>query len=149
MSEDPTIPSGSSAETAKIIARVCDETKAVDINVVDMTGRSSLADFFIVCTGNSEPHLRAIADHVREVLIKQGRYPLNTDGAAGNQWVVQDYGSVILHILNPDTRRYYNLESLWRSSRDDQPSTWLCPDSEILSDEPMGRRPPPKRPGAR
>jgi len=90
------------------------EKKAVDIVALDMAGISSFTDFFVVCSADSEPQLKAIASEIRRVLREDhGRKPLSEDGFPASRWVVLDYGDVIVHIFQGDMRGHYGLEKLW------------------------------------
>lgn len=66
-----------------------------------------------VCSGNSMPHIRAIADHVRSALAEQGVRPRGADGDPASRWMVLDYGVLIIHVLEPEMRNFYSLEQLW------------------------------------
>lgn len=93
---------------------LADNKKAEDIVVLDVSKISSVTDFFVIVTGTSEPHLRAIADEVTETLkLEDGEIPHSVDGALSGGWVVLDYFDVIVHIMRADARKLYDLESLW------------------------------------
>ncbi len=117
-------------ELAQACVAVCQETKAEDIILFDVQGKTILADYFIVCSGNSRPHIRALADHLKTAMLEHGLRPRGLDGVPGNnQWVVLDYGAIIIHILDHEARRFYRLEELWddrkivfRSSADTPPA---------------------------
>ena len=93
-----------------------------------MRGISSFTDFFVICSGTSEPHLKAIASEVREKMReKYHEKPTFADGAPASHWVVLDYSDVMLHIFTEDKRTYYDLESLWGDAKqtrldDDMPA---------------------------
>lgn len=74
---------------------------------------TSLADFFIICSAESEPQIRAIVDAVYELLSKKGSKPLGVEGREASQWVLVDYNDVILHIFKKEAREFYNLDRLW------------------------------------
>jgi ribosome-associated protein len=89
------------------------DKKAENIVLLDLRGISSVADYFVVCSGGSERQLRAIADSVDEGIQKSlKRAPRQIEGLGGG-WVLVDYGDVIVHIFSPSLRAYYNLEALW------------------------------------
>ena len=83
--------------------------------MLDLRGISTFTDFFVVCSGTSEPHLKAIAGEVEKQLREQedGARPTAVDGFPASQWVVIDYGGVLVHIFHSDKRSYYALEDLW------------------------------------
>jgi ribosome-associated protein len=96
---------------------VVEDKKAEDIVLLDLRPDAIIADFFIICTGNSERQLRALADNVRENVKEHfGKLPFSVEGAAESGWVLMDYGDVVVHIFQEEKRRYYDLEGLWRSA---------------------------------
>jgi len=98
-------------------ATAADDRKAEDIVVIDLRGISSFTDFFVVCTGRSDPQLKAMANGVREDVREElGVRPLSEDGFPASQWVVVDYGSVLVHIFNGEKREYYRIEDLWNDA---------------------------------
>lgn len=104
------------------LARLCVEAaadkKAENIVVLDLRGISSFTDFFVICSGSSDPQLKAIASSIREKLRERcQRRPLSEDGFPASQWVALDYGEVIVHIFNETKREYYGLENLWRDAK--------------------------------
>ncbi|MGK0186880.1 MAG: ribosome-associated protein [Verrucomicrobiales bacterium] len=101
-------------ELAIELARFADEKQAEDIIVLDLQGISTITDFFVICTGTSLPHLKAVH---REITQRSGS-ALNqkasmSDGSVESQWLVLDYGDVIVHIFHEDKRHVYSLEDLW------------------------------------
>jgi ribosome-associated protein len=98
---------------AKRCLEICEESKAADILMYDVRDNTILADYFIVCSGTSMPHIRAIADHIRKAMLQDGIRQRGSDGVPGNQWLVLDYGIMLIHIMAPELRHYYCLEDLW------------------------------------
>ncbi|HAM72691.1 MAG TPA: ribosome silencing factor [Verrucomicrobiales bacterium] len=103
---------------AKKLALLCRELaenrKAEDIVLLDVHELSSITDYFVVCSGTSEPHLRAIADEILTKLEKDhGEQPRARDGGIASGWLVLDFFDVIVHIMHTETRRRYDLEALW------------------------------------
>ena len=93
---------------------LADNKKAENVVILDVREISSITDYFVVATGTSEPHLRAIVDEVRETLREDfGLEPRATDGSLHTAWVVLDYFDVILHVMRADVRERYDLEGLW------------------------------------
>lgn len=91
-----------------------EDKKAEDIVLLDLRPDTVIADFFILLNGNSDRHLKALADNVREsVKEKYGRLPFSTEGIADSGWVILDYGDVVVHLFAEEKRAYYNLEGLW------------------------------------
>jgi ribosome-associated protein len=103
---------------AKKLALLCrelaDNKKAENIEVIEVKKVSSICDYFVIATGTSEPHLRAIADEITDRLsTEHGREPMAVDGTAQTSWVVVDYFDVIVHVMRQEVRERYNLETLW------------------------------------
>ena len=101
-------------KTAQFCARYADDKKAEDIVILDVRGLSPVSDFFVICTANSTPQLRAIRDEI-DVKMKEDHNipPWVTDGHFESQWLILDYGDVMVHIFMPEKREFYNLEKLW------------------------------------
>ncbi|HCE43844.1 MAG TPA: ribosome silencing factor [Lentisphaeria bacterium] len=105
---------GKAEELAFICAKTADDHKADNVITLKVSGLSVITDYFVLCTGNSIPHLSAISDSViREVRAKMNVRPRVVDGTAASLWTVVDFGSVIVHVLSPAMREQYQLESLW------------------------------------
>ncbi|NSL50259.1 ribosome silencing factor [Calidifontibacillus erzurumensis] len=96
-----------------IAAKACDSKKAEDITVLDMRGVSLVADFFIICHGNSEKQVQAIAREVKEKAQENNVNIKRLEGYDEARWVLVDLGDTIVHIFHRDERIYYNLERLW------------------------------------
>jgi ribosome-associated protein len=87
--------------------------KALDIVVLDVSGLTSLADTFIICSGRSNRQVTAIAEFIRTDLKKKEVAPLSVEGLQEGHWVLMDYGDVVIHVFYDDVRRFYDLEGLW------------------------------------
>jgi len=99
---------------ALLAAEACDDRKAVDIRLIRVEEVSSLADWFVICSGLSDVQVRAIARSVEDRLETElGRLPLRREGQREGRWLLLDYGEVIVHVLTPSEREYYDLESFW------------------------------------
>ena len=99
-------------ELMEKIVKVLDEKKAVNIAAIEITELTIIADCFIVASGTSNTHIRALAEAVEDTLAKDGLEPKGIEGRATG-WILLDYGTVIVHLFLPDAREYYNLERLW------------------------------------
>ena len=97
--------------------RAAESKKAADIKVLDLTGITSFADYFVICTGANQRQIQAIADEVG-LRIKQQAHelPNSVEGYNQAEWVLADYGDLLVHIFSPKARDYYDLERLWRSA---------------------------------
>jgi ribosome-associated protein len=103
-----------SRKLALLCRELADNKKAEDIVILDLRKLSSITDYFVICTGSSEPHLRAIVDEIQEHLEEdQQLAPRGTDGTVHTSWVVLDYFDVIVHVMRKDVRELYKLEDLW------------------------------------
>lgn len=87
--------------------------KGQDINVIDIADISDFADYMVVASGTSDTHVKALARTASDTLRTQGVKPLNEDGADVGEWVLVDFGDVVLHVMRPEVREYYDLEKLW------------------------------------
>ena len=87
-------------------------TRAEDIIVYDMERRSSITDYVLICSGRSQAHVRGIADNIEQSLREAGLRCSSVEGYQEGSWVLLDYGMVIVHVFHPETRTYYDLESL-------------------------------------
>ena len=95
------------------VIEALEDVKAVDINVINIRDVSDFADYMIVASGTSDTHVKALARNASDHLRKQGMNPLNTNGEDLGEWVLVDFGDVIVHVMRPEVREYYDLEKLW------------------------------------
>ncbi|MCK9316146.1 MAG: ribosome silencing factor [Verrucomicrobia bacterium] len=103
-----------SRQLALTCMELADNRKAEKIVALDVRKLTSVADYFIICSGLSEPHLKAIINEIRDrVFKKYGVHPRCMDGMVGTSWVVLDYYDVVVHVMRDDTRQRYDLESFW------------------------------------
>jgi ribosome-associated protein len=100
-------------ELARRIVDLAADKKAADIVLLGVGELTSLADYFVICSGGSERQLAAIADGISEGLKAEGVRPIGREGGAGAHWLLLDYGAVIVHIFAPPERDFYQLERLW------------------------------------
>ena len=111
---EPRRPDPHTEAMARLAAEACDDRKAVDIRLIRVEEVSSLADWFVICSGLSDVQVRAIARSVEDTLeLELGRLPLRREGQTEGRWLLLDYGEVIVHVLTPTEREYYDLESFW------------------------------------
>jgi ribosome-associated protein len=101
-------------EIALAVAELASDRKAIEIVQLDLRGLTSVADYFVICTGRSDRQVKAIHDGIHlGMKSDQGILPSRVDGVTQSQWVLMDYGDVIVHIFTPDIREFYRLEQLW------------------------------------
>lgn len=98
---------------ANLAAELAADRKADDIVVLDLRGRSSITDYFVVCTGRSDIQVRAICERVREGMKDAGHGALSIEGAEHGHWGLLDFGEVVVHVFQSETRDLYDLERLW------------------------------------
>jgi ribosome-associated protein len=108
----------SEVSTWLVAVRAAESKKAADIKVLDLTGITSFADYFVICTGANQRQIQAISDEVQLQLKREaGELPLSLEGYNQAEWILADYGDLLVHIFSPKAREYYSLERLWRSAR--------------------------------
>jgi len=100
-------------EKAKMLFNILNERKAVDPVLIEVTGITSIADYFIIASGSSTRQVQAITRHLEKRMREAGIKPLGIEGEQNAQWVLMDYGDVIIHIFYEDVRKFYDLEGLW------------------------------------
>lgn len=104
---------------ALICAEAAEEIKAEDIRVFDLRGLSSLTDFMVLCSGNSQPHLKAIARDIEvKVAERSGEKRTYFEGKAATRWVVMDFIDVMVHVMDGEMREHYALEDLWGDAKE-------------------------------
>lgn len=103
----------SAAEGAVMAAKEALEKKAKDVLVIDLRGLSSVTDFFVICTGDSDIQVQAIAEHVKDKLKEAGFDLLRMEGYLHAQWVLLDFGDFVVHVFHHEARAFYSLERLW------------------------------------
>jgi ribosome-associated protein len=100
-------------ETALLCVRYALDKKAYDLLLLDVSGCTSLAEYFLICTGRSDTQVQAIAQSIEENLAALGRKPRTVEGLRVGHWVLMDYGDVVVHIFLESVRAFYDLERLW------------------------------------
>ncbi len=102
-------------ELAVLTARVAEENKAEDVIILGLEGKSIISDYLVLCSGRNTKQVQAIADHIQEAISE----PLNhREGGNKANWVLLDYGKIIVHVFREEERHFYNLERLWGDSND-------------------------------
>ena len=107
-------PSAQTTEDLKaMVLAALEDAKANDVRQLDVRRLTDITDWMVVASGTSTRHVLALADHVRPQVKAQGLSPIGTEGESGSDWVLLDYGDVVVHLMLPDTRGFYDLEGLW------------------------------------
>lgn len=106
-----------SRSLVKLCRTIAEDKKAGDCVIFDVRKISSIADYFLICSGNSEPHLKAIADEITRRVREVGVRHRHHAGFPQSRWVVLDYGDVLVHVFHPELREHYDLERLWGDAK--------------------------------
>lgn len=114
-----------SAATIALVERALDDMKADDVMVIDLRGRTSLADAMIIATGRVNRHVSAISDSIADALKSAGTPALRIEGQPACDWVLIDTGDIIVHVFRPEVRQFYNLEKMWGADRPTEQSEQL------------------------
>ncbi len=105
-------------EAAKLATKALSDKQASDIRLLKTTELTVLADYFLICTANSTPHVRTLYDEVDKRLSEAGMPPVRREGYRNSNWLLLDFGSLIVHIFQKETREFYNLERLWSDAQE-------------------------------
>jgi ribosome-associated protein len=127
------------AQTSKAVAlaigKAMLDKKAVDVQVLHVAPLTSVADYLVIGSADSDRQTRAIADHIDGTISRLGRRALSIEGTATGQWVLIDFGDVVAHVFRQDARSHYALERLWSDAK----SVPIPPDSKVVPDESQRR----------
>ncbi|HEY3522830.1 MAG TPA: ribosome silencing factor [Candidatus Limnocylindrales bacterium] len=104
-------------EVARRIADVAADRKAADVVLLDLRELTTVADYFVICSGGSERQLGAIADAIVETLRSEGVRPIGHEGTPASHWILLDFGGVVVHVFTPPERDYYGLERHWSEAK--------------------------------
>lgn len=104
------------AELAHRIVDVASDRKAADVVLLRTSELTTMADYFVICSGRSERQVQALARGIVDELRRDGVRPLGAEGMGAARWILLDYGSVIVHVFAPEERDYYGLERLWSAA---------------------------------
>ncbi len=94
-------------------AVVADDYRGGDTVVLDLTGVTRIADYFVITTGTSRRQMHAVADEIDREMVEAGNQRIGVEGYHGDTWILQDYGDIVVHVFNSETRSLYDLEHLW------------------------------------
>jgi len=103
----------SAEELTKRISELIYEKKGNDVKLMNLNGVTTIADYFLICSADSDTQVKAISDHIDKTLKDEGVKLWHREGYIGLNWVLLDYVDVVVHVFKPDTRQYYALEKLW------------------------------------
>ena len=114
-------------QMAAIAAKALEDKKAKDVKILKTAEQTVLADYFVICSGSTAPHIKALVDEVDKELSEAGEPPIRREGLRSDIWVLMDFGSVIVHVFTEEARKFYNLERLWSDSEEVTLSSLLGP----------------------
>ena len=103
-----------SREVAKMAVEALNDKKAIDVKVIDISGMTVIADYFIIASGTNANQVQAMADNVEETLGRAGYQPRQIEGYRAANWILMDYTDVIIHIFSEQDRMFYDIERIWR-----------------------------------
>ena len=104
------------SELADLLFQAADDEKADDIVLLDVADLTIICDYFLICTGKSLTHVKAIADGILENMEERGVVPLNVHAPRDARWIAMDYGGVVVHVFTAEARAFYDLERLWHKA---------------------------------
>lgn len=105
-----------SEEKARLVVRAADAKQARDMVVLDLRGLTLMTDYFFICSGTSSTHIRTIVDSIVETMKRAGMGGIRVEGYDAASWVLMDYGDVVAHVMAPEQREYYGLETFWKEA---------------------------------
>ena len=114
-------------EIAIAVTKALDEKKGMDIKLLKIDRVSSLADYFLICTGTSNTHVKTLCDYAEYTLENLGESMLGREGHRGNSWELLDYGTIVVHVFTEEAREFYALERLWADAEQVDLSNVLLP----------------------
>ena len=114
-------------EIAIAVTKALDEKKGMDIKLLKIDKVSSLADYFLICTGTSNTHVKTLCDYAEYTLEELGETMLGREGHRGNAWELLDYGTIVIHVFTEEAREFYALERLWADAEAVDLSNILLP----------------------
>jgi len=120
-----------SEEVSALAVSALEELKGVDVAVIDIMGKSSIADAMLIATGTSQRHVRSLAEHVRLSAKDAGHPPLGVEGDDRSDWVLVDLGDVIVHVMTEEKREFYALEKLWSVGPDEEADRVMVSPDEL------------------
>ena len=117
-------------EIIAVAVKALSDKQGRDLKVLDTAGQTTLAEYFIICSGTSNTQVRALAEAVEEALSKAGEEPHHIEGHRGGLWTLLDYSAVVIHVFTEEGREFYDLERLWSDAAPVDVSEYLTADAE-------------------
>lgn len=116
--EEDLMDNENSFEKAALAVNVLDKKKAENISLLKVSNLTILADYFIICSANSSTQVKALADYIEDEFAKEGIHPTSREGRGGTEWLLLDYGDIIIHIFYKEMREFYGLDKLWSDAEE-------------------------------
>ena len=116
-------------EMIAVAVKALDDKRGKDVKVLYTADQTTLADYFVICTGTSNTQVRALADAVEDAMTKAGEEPHHIEGHRGGQWTLLDYSAMVVHIFTEEGREFYDLERLWSDAQPVDVSEFLTADA--------------------
>ena len=104
-------------DMARIVYHALEDKKGEDISIIDISGISPLADYFIITNGSNDSQVKALVDNVEEKMHQAGDSQIQREGMRSGNWVLLDYGDVVVHVFDRENREFYHLERIWSDGR--------------------------------
>ena len=111
----PSLENADAKELAEAIAEVLDAKKGFDVEVIYVADKTVVAEYFVVCSGNTSTHIKALVGETEFKIGERGLMPYNVEGKDNNAWIVMDYSHVIVHVFTKEAREFYNIEKLYKN----------------------------------
>ena len=111
----PSLENADAKELAEAIAEVLDAQKGFDVEVIYVADKTVVAEYFVVCSGNTSTHLKALVGETEFKIGERGLMPYNVEGKDNNSWIVMDYSNVLVHVFTREAREFYNIEKLYEN----------------------------------
>lgn len=116
MSRDLPRATEEAVHTARVAAGAIADKKGEDVSLIDLSGLLVVTDVFVIASGTSRRHVKTLADDAEEALREIDRKPIRREGTEHGEWILLDYGDVVIHLFDRETREYYDLEHLWANA---------------------------------
>ncbi len=105
-----------SEEKVRIIVKAADDKQAREMVLLNLSGLTMMTDYFFICSGSSNVHMRTITDNILEAMKHAGMGGIRVEGYESAQWILLDYGDIVVHVMAPEQREYYGLEHFWNEA---------------------------------
>jgi ribosome-associated protein len=120
----------SSEDLVKVAVAALEDIKAQDITIIDVRGKTSITDFMVIATGSSSRQVKSLIENVQEKVKEQGVRPIGSEGMDTGEWALLDLGDIVVHVMLPTARQFYDLERLWQGAEQSRAQFSAEPGSE-------------------